>query len=240
MIAMEHEMTKQSTEALSVKAMKMAAAKAALSYIQDDMVVGIGSGSTVDCLIEQLAAFKTRVEAFVPSSLATEKKLKTMGLPVLALPAVSELDLYIDSADECCLRRHVLIKGGGGALTREKILAYAAKSFICLLHDEKCVEQLGAFPLAVEVIPIARSLVGRRFLAAGAQPVYREDYVTDNHNIILDVYGLDYTAAKSLETDLKSWIGVVETGLFAQQFPDLLLKAEKNGEIIKINPIEGK
>ena len=169
--------------------LKIKAAKAALNYIEDDMVVGVGTGSTVNYFIKELATIKHKIDACVASSKATEALLRKEGIPVIDLNAVQDLPVYIDGADEVTDQGE-MIKGGGGAHTREKIVAQVAQKFICIVDDSKRVRHLGAFPVAVEVIPIARSMVARELVKLGGDPEYREGFVTDNGNIILDVFNL--------------------------------------------------
>jgi ribose 5-phosphate isomerase A len=210
--------------------MKRQAAIAALSYIKDDMVVGIGTGSTVNCLIDELAKIKHRIEACVASSDATEKRLKDAGIPVISFNVAGQLPLYIDGADEVNNHRE-LIKGGGGALTREKILASAASQFICIVDETKLVSRLGRFPLAIEVLPMARSYVAREIVKLGGSPEYREGFQTDNGNIILDVYNLDIQVPIVLEEKLNMIPGVIENGLFAKRTANKVIIASANGEI---------
>ena len=170
--------------------LKKRAAETALKFVENDMTVGVGTGSTVDYFIDALAPIKGRIEGAVSSSEATTQRLKARGIPVLDLNAAGPLPLYVDGADEANHRLQ-LIKGGGGALTREKIIAAASQTFICIIDQSKLVDILGAFPLPVEVIPMARSWVGRELLRRGGQPVLRENFTTDNGNLILDVYNLN-------------------------------------------------
>ena len=210
--------------------LKIKAAIAALAYIEDDMIIGVGTGSTVNCLIDELAKIKHRIDACVASSNATEKKLKEAGIPVIALTSASTLPIYIDGADEVNDRRE-LIKGGGGALTREKILACAATQFICIVDESKRVSRLGQFPLPVEVIPMARSYVAREIVKLGGSPEYRDGFLTDNGNIILDVYGVDIQIPIELEDAINQITGVVENGLFARRSADHVIVAGKDGSI---------
>jgi len=201
---------------------KRRAAEAALQHIPAGSVLGVGTGTTVRFLIDALAAHPGRVRAAVSSSNATTALLDAARVPVLDLNDVSDLPLYIDGADEATRARH-LIKGGGGALTREKIIAAAAARFICIIDESKLVASLGAFPLPVEVIPMARTLVARRLQARGARPVWRQGFVTDNGNHILDVHGLSIQDPPALESELASLTGVVTVGLFARRPADVLL-----------------
>lgn len=211
-------------------ALKKAAAKAALAYLEDDMILGVGTGSTVNYFIEELARIRGRLEGCVASSNATAAKLKAAGIPVLELNATGTLALYVDGADEAG-PHGTLIKGGGGALTREKIIASASKRFICMVSADKCVKHLGAFPLAVEVLPMARSFVARAIVSLGGDPQYREGFVTDNGNCILDVFNLDITEPMALEDQINAIPGVIENGLFARRTADIVLAAGDAGVI---------
>jgi ribose 5-phosphate isomerase A len=208
--------------------LKQQAAKAALAYVDDNMIVGVGSGSTVNFFIDQLATIKHRLEACVASSKATEARLRAAGIPVIDLNAADELPVYIDGADEVN-QHYEMIKGGGGALTREKIIATVAKKFICIVDESKVVTHLGAFPLAVEVLPIARSFVARELVKLGGDPAYREGFITDNGNIILDLYDFEMTNAAALEEAIKLIPGVVESGLFAKRLADVVVVAKQEG-----------
>ncbi|MCW8452494.1 ribose-5-phosphate isomerase RpiA [Legionella quinlivanii] len=208
--------------------LKQQAAKAALDFIDDDMIVGVGTGSTVNLFIEQLAVIKHRIDACVASSLGTQQRLRALGIPVVDLNVAGEVAIYIDGADEVTAA-HQMIKGGGGALTREKILAAASRQFICIVDESKLVNRLGAFPVAVEVIPMARSMVARELVKLGGDPEYREGFVTDNGNIILDVYNFEIEDAMALEQAIKLLPGVVENGLFARQLADKVIVAGKQG-----------
>lgn len=214
--------------------MKKIAAEAALKYVESDTVIGIGTGSTVDYFIDALAAIKHTIEGAVASSISTEKKLRELGIPVFDLNAVNSVDLYVDGADE--IDDHLqMIKGGGGALTREKILATAAKKFICIADVSKQVKILAKqFPLPIEVIPMARSLVARELVKLGGSPVYRDGFLTDNGNIILDVFGLEILQPLEWESILNNIVGVVEHGLFAKCPADLLLVAGENGRVTEL------
>ena len=208
--------------------MKKRAAEAALEYIEDNMVLGVGTGSTVDYFIDALSRIKHRIEGVVSSSEATTRRLKTSGIPVLDLNAAGPLPLYVDGADEA--NRHLqLIKGGGGALTREKIIAAASERFVCIADQSKLVDVLGTFPLPVEVIPMARSHVGRELLKRGGQPVLRENFITDNGNLILDVYNLLILEPTRLEAELNNIAGIVAVGLFALRPADVLLLGTPDG-----------
>lgn len=214
----------------SADANKRRAAEAALRHVPQGSVLGVGTGTTVRFLIEGLAAHPGRVRAAVSSSNATTALLEAAGIPVLDLNDVAELSLYIDGADEAT-RAHHLIKGGGGALTREKIVAAAADRFICIVDESKLVDTLGAFPLPIEVIPMARALVARRLESRGARPVWRRGFVTDNGNHILDVHGLGITDPPALEGELASLTGVVTVGLFAKRPADMLLVGTDRGTV---------
>lgn len=207
-------------------AQKQAAAKAALSYIEDDMILGVGTGSTVNCLIELLA--DVRLKGAVSSSKVTEDKLRALGIEIFDLNSVGELDLYIDGADEIDAKGN-MIKGGGGALTREKIVAAASKRFVCMVDDSKVVDKLGKFPVAVEVLPQARSYVARELVKLGGDPVYREGFVTDYGNLILDTYDLDIQDPAEFEQKINNIVGVVCNGIFQAQSADVMLKASDDG-----------
>lgn len=218
---------------MSSEAMKKRAAEAALEYIEDNTVVGVGTGSTVDYFIDALSRIKHRIDGAVSSSEATTQRLKANGIPVFDLNAVGPLPLYVDGADE--INAHLqLIKGGGGALTREKIIAAASELFVCIADQSKQVDVLGTFPLPVEVIPMARSHVGRELVKHGGQPVLRERFVTDNGNLILDVYNLSILEPAKLEARLNNIVGIVAVGLFAQRPADVLLLGTADGvQVIK-------
>lgn len=209
--------------------LKRYAAEAALKYVPEEGIIGVGTGSTVQYFIDGLAKIKGRIEGTVASSKATEIELKNRGIPVYDLNAVNQVVLYVDGADEAN-ENFYLIKGRGGALTREKIIATVAKKFVCIIDDSKKVSVLGeksALPL--EVIPIARSYVARQIVKLGANPVYRENFITDNANIILDIYNLDILEPLKLENTLKCIPGVVDSGLFAHRPADVLLIASATG-----------
>ena len=207
---------------------KQAAARAALEFIELGTTVGVGTGSTANHFIDALATIKHRVEATVASSEASAARLRQHGIDVVDLNAANDIAVYVDGADEAT--RHLkLIKGGGGALTREKIVAGAARRFVCIADDSKLVDVLGAFPLPVEVIPMARALIARRMAALGGLPVWREQFVTDNGNHILDVANLEILEPERLETTINQIPGVVTNGLFAGRGADVLLLGTDTG-----------
>ena len=206
---------------------KRAVAQAALKYAQEG-VVGVGSGSTVNLFIDALAALKGRIDGAVAASEASAERLKRHGIRVYDLNAVNELLVYVDGADEVTEHLH-MVKGGGGALTREKIIAAVAKKFVCICDASKLRPVLGRFPLPVEVIPMARSYVGREMLKRGAQPVLRENYKTDNGNLILDCHGLTLLDPPAMEAELNNIAGVVTNGIFARRPADVLLLAGPEG-----------
>jgi ribose 5-phosphate isomerase A len=207
---------------------KRRAAEAAVRYIDDGMVLGIGTGSTVNQLIEVLKDRKIQLAGAVSSSRQTSERLKAAGIPELELNTTGDLSLYIDGADEATADG-ALIKGGGAALTREKVIAAASKRFVCIIDDSKLVPVLGGFPLPVEVIPMARSYVARQLVKLGGQPVWREGVVTDNGNPLLDVHGLKIADPKSFESAVNQIAGVVTVGLFARRRADVLIVAGDNG-----------
>lgn len=207
---------------------KKAAAEAALEFVKDDMIVGVGSGSTVDYFIAALASVKNKIEGAVASSVATANKLKAHNIPLLDLNSVNDLPLYVDGADEVNAAKQ-MIKGGGAALTREKIIATVAKKFVCIADESKFVDLLGEFPVAVEVIPMARSYVARRIVDLGGDPDYREGIVTDNGNSILNVYNLKLLNPREMEEKLKQIVGVIENGIFAKRTADVLLLGSESG-----------
>jgi ribose 5-phosphate isomerase A len=207
---------------------KQLVAKKALEYVVEDTVIGIGTGSTANYFVDALATIKHKIEGTVASSNATAERLKSHGIPVLELNSVDEISVYIDGADESNRYLH-LIKGGGGALTREKIVAAVSQRFICIADDSKLVEVLGKFPLPVEVIPMARSYVARELVKMGGKPVWRENFVTDNGNVILDVHNLQITEPVKFEGQLNEITGVVTNGLFAARRADVLLLGSDDG-----------
>ena len=207
---------------------KRAVAEAALQYAEDEGYIGVGTGSTVNYFIEQLATVKHKIDGAVASSEATEQLLRKHRIPVIPLNSVVELPVYIDGADEATRHLH-LVKGGGGALTREKIVAAASKKFVCIIDDSKLVDVLGKFPLPVEVIPMAQSYVGRQITRLGGKPELRSGFTTDNGNIILDVHNLSIMDPADLERKLNGIAGVVCNGLFAERGADLLLVGYDTG-----------
>ena len=208
--------------------MKKAAGWAALQYVKKDTIVGVGTGSTVNHFIDALATMKDDIEGAVSSSEASTKKLKELGIEVFDLNSVDMIDVYVDGADEINDRMD-MIKGGGAALTREKIVAAVAKKFICIVDNTKQVSILGEFPLPVEVIPMARSYVARELVKLGGDPVYRQGVVTDNGNVILDVYNMQILDPKVMETKINAIVGVVTNGLFANRGADVLLVGTPDG-----------
>ncbi|SQH75474.1 ribose 5-phosphate isomerase, constitutive [Shewanella benthica] len=208
--------------------MKKAAGWAALQYVEKDTIVGVGTGSTVNHFIDALATMKADIEGAVSSSAASTEKMKALGIPVYDLNSVNELAVYVDGADEINERMD-MIKGGGAALTREKIIAAVADKFICIVDNTKQVAILGEFPLPVEVIPMARSYVARQLVKLGGDPVYRQGCVTDNGNIILDVYNMKIMKPKELEEQINQIVGVVTNGLFANRGADVLLVGTPEG-----------
>ena len=207
---------------MNVEEQKRLAAQQAVGYVEDGSVVGVGTGSTVAHFIDELGKIRGRIEATVSSSEKSTALLKQLGIPVVDLNSVGELSLYVDGADECDPRK-CLIKGGGAALTREKIIAAASRKFVCMIDASKRVDVLGRFPLPVEVIPMARGYVAREIVRRGGQPVWRDGTVTDNGNWILDVHNLRITDPVALEADLNQITGVVCVGLFARRPADVVL-----------------
>ncbi len=208
--------------------LKKAVARAAIAHIPDDCIVGVGTGSTANYFIDELAGIKGRIEGAVASSEASAARLKNAGIRVFDLNAVSDLPVYVDGADEVDHQLH-MVKGGGGALTREKIVAAVARKFVCIADASKLKEVLGAFPLPVEVIPMARSHVGRELLRMGGRPELRQGFTTDNGNLILDVRGLTVTDPVGLEAAINQIVGVVTNGLFARRKADVLLLGMPDG-----------
>ena len=207
---------------------KRNAAKAALEFIQPGMILGVGTGSTVDFLIEMLPVIRDKIDRVVSSSKASTKLLEEHDFEVATLNEVGDYDIYVDGADESN-KRLQLIKGGGGALTREKILAAAARRFICIVDDSKLVGMLGKFPLPIEVLPMAQEMVSRRLVKMRGQPVWREGFITDNGNHILDVHDLQITNPLEMEARINRIPGVVTVGIFAERTADILLIGEDSG-----------
>lgn len=207
---------------------KQQVAKAAIKYVVEDTIIGIGTGSTANYFIDALAAIKHKIKGTVASSNASAERLKSHRIEVLELNSVDEISVYIDGADETNQYKH-LIKGGGGALTREKIVAAASKFFVCIADDSKLVDVLGKFPLPIEVIPMARSYVARELVKMGGKPVWREGFMTDNGNVILDVHNLQIIEPVKLEKELNQITGVVTNGLFASRPADVLLLGSNQG-----------
>jgi len=208
--------------------LKKAVAKAAIAHVPEDCVVGVGTGSTANFFIDELARIKGRLEGAVASSEATATRLKTAGIRVFDLNSVDELPVYVDGADEVTRHLH-MIKGGGGALTREKIVAAVASKFVCIADEAKMKDVLGAFPLPVEVIPMARSYVARGLVRLGGHPELRQGFTTDNGNIILDVRGLAIVNPVALEGEINQIVGVVANGLFARRGANVLLLGTRDG-----------
>ena len=208
--------------------MKKMVAEAALDYVEAGTVIGIGTGSTANHFIDSLAGIKHKIDGTVASSRASAERLAAHGIPVLELNNVSEISVYVDGADESTSNLH-LIKGGGGALTREKIVAAVSRKFVCIADGSKLVDVLGAFPLPIEVIPMARSYVARELVKRGGQPIYRENFTTDNGNIILDIHNLKIMEPVKLEEDLNNIAGVVTVGIFAKRPADVLLLGTEDG-----------
>lgn len=208
--------------------LKCAVAQAAIEYVPEDCIVGVGTGSTANFFIDELAKIKHKIRGAVASSETSAKRLQGHGIEVLSLNEAGSLPVYVDGADEITRHLH-MIKGGGGALTREKIVAAASKKFICLCDASKLVDVLGKFPLPIEVIPMARSLVARQLVALGGQPKLREGYTTDNGNVILDIYNLKILNPVELESTLDHIAGIVSNGLFARRPADVLLLGAAEG-----------
>jgi ribose 5-phosphate isomerase A len=213
---------------MSADRKKQLAAEAALAYVQEDSIIGVGTGSTVNHFIDALAARKLRIRGAVSSSEASTARLKGLGIDVMDLNSTGDLDLYVDGADESDPHLR-LIKGGGAALTREKIVAAATRRFVCIADQSKLVDVLGRFPLPVEVIPMARSYVARQLVGLGGHPVWRERVVTDNGNHIIDVHNLRIVDPKGLETTINQIAGVVTVGLFAHRPADVLILGTDSG-----------
>lgn len=210
------------------QAKKLLAAKASLDYLPPGSVLGVGTGSTVNELIDLLPSVRDRIESLVSSSRASTERLEKLGFEVSTLNSVGDVDVYIDGADEATKHLH-LIKGGGGALTREKVVAGAARKFVCIIDDSKQVGMLGSFPLPIEVIPMAQAFVARKMVKMRGQPIWRENFVTDNGNHILDVHNLQITNPLELETRINQIPGVVTVGIFAHRPADVLIVAGDTG-----------
>ncbi len=213
---------------MSAEKKKQIAAEAALDYIQVKDVVGVGTGSTTNYFIDSLATIKSKIDGAVASSEASAQRLKQHGIQVLDLNSVTTLPIYVDGADEATSHKH-LIKGGGGALTREKIVAAVSEQFVCIADDSKLVDVLGAYPLPIEVIPMARSYVARQLVKRGGVPELREEFITDNGNLILDVHNLEILNPVETERDLNNIAGVVTVGIFALRPADILILGKDDG-----------
>lgn len=213
---------------MSQQRLKIEVARAALEYVEDGMTLGVGTGSTVNAFIDELAASGIRLDGAVSSSEETTQRLKAAGVNVVDLNQAGDLELYIDGADEVDEHKR-LIKGGGGALTREKIIAAASRKFICIVDASKCVKVLGEFPLPIEVIPMARALVARKLVGMGGRPELREGFTTDNGHLILDVRNLDLVDPVRVENEINQIPGVVTSGLFAARGADTVLIATESG-----------
>jgi ribose 5-phosphate isomerase A len=213
---------------LSTEDLKKQAAQAAIQLIEEDMVIGVGSGSTVNVFIQELVKVKSKLDGVVAASNETTRLLKSLGIPVLDMNVVGQIPFYFDGADEINERREIK-KGGGGALTREKIIATYANKFVCLIDESKFKHYWGDFPISVEVIPMARSAVGRELLKLSASPDYRSGFLTDNGNIIIDVYQLDMLQPKVMEDKINQIVGVVENGIFAHRTADMVFMGTQDG-----------
>lgn len=212
---------------MNAQQQKQAVAKAALQYIPEDKILGLGTGSTVDCLIALLPSLPFKIKGVASSSERTTKQVEALGIPVVDLKDITAIDTYIDGADEIN-HNLAMIKGGGGALTREKIVAAHAAQFVCIADESKLVETLGEFPLPIEVVPMAAHYVMRKMEQMGAKAHIRENFITDNHNLIIDVEGLKITSPIQLEASINQITGVVTNGLFATRGADVLLMADKD------------
>ncbi len=208
--------------------LKQEVARAAIEYVETGTIIGVGTGSTANFFIDELAKIKNKIDGAVASSIATADRLKGHGIPVYDLNDVNGLSVYVDGADESNKYLH-LIKGGGGALTREKIVAAASEKFVCIADGSKLVDVLGAFPLPIEVIPMARSMVARELVKLGGQPVLREGFTTDNGNVILDIHNMEIMEPTKLEQNLNNIPGIVTNGLFALRPADVLLLGTEDG-----------
>lgn len=216
------------TKIVNQDRLKKAAAEAAVEFVEMGMVLGVGTGSTVKYFIEALKPIKSKIEGAVPTSHETAERLKALSIPILDLNSLNEIPLYVDGADEINPSKQ-MIKGGGGALTREKIVAAVSKKFICIADQSKYVELLGQFPVAVEVLPMARSYVARQLVKLGGTPVYRQGFTTDNGNVILDVHNLRLVDPSQLEETMNNIVGVVCNGIFARRTADILLLGTEKG-----------
>lgn len=211
-------------------ALKKLAGNYAIKYVEDGMVVGVGTGSTVKYFIEELAVMRNAIKGAIPSSIATAELLKMHKIPVLDLNSNGDVDVYIDGADE--IDQHMqMIKGGGGALMREKLIAACSRKFICIIDESKFVSRLGSFPLPVEVLPMARSYVARKVVRLGGAPDWRQNVVTDNGNWILDIHNLEIVEPLKLEEELNNIVGVIESGIFAKVRATEIVMAKKDGQI---------
>jgi ribose 5-phosphate isomerase A len=208
--------------------LKQAVAREAIKYVEHDDFVGVGTGSTANFFIDELAKIRSRVRGAVASSVKTAERLKSRGIPVEELNSVASLPVYVDGADEVT-EQGAMIKGGGGALTREKIVAAVARKFVCIVDATKLVGKLGKFPLPVEVIPMARSYVARELVKLGGQPVLRDGFTTDNGNAIVDVWNLDIDEPAAMEARVRAIVGVVTVGLFAARGADVILVGTESG-----------
>ncbi|MEC8228037.1 MAG: ribose-5-phosphate isomerase RpiA [Pseudomonadota bacterium] len=213
-------------------AKKQAVGRAALKYVEPDTIIGVGTGSTVNHFIDALADIKHTITGAVSSSVASTERLKALGIEVFDLNSVNSLSIYVDGADEVTEHKH-MIKGGGAALTQEKIVSAVAKTFVCIVDDSKEVGVLGDFPLPVEVIPMARSYVARELVKLGGDPVYREGVVTDNGNVILDVHNLSIVNPREMEKTINNIAGVVTNGIFALRGADVVLVATNDGVVTR-------
>lgn len=219
---------------MSLETGKKLAAEAAIEFVEAGSIIGVGTGSTVNYFIDFLAEIKNKIDGAVSSSVVSSERMAAHGIRVFDLNEVNGLSIYVDGADESTKNLH-LIKGGGGALTREKIIAAASEKFVCIADDSKLVGRLGKFPLPVEVIPMARSMVARKLMKYGGQPVLREGFITDNGNEILDIQGLDIIDPVAMENEINQIPGVVTVGLFAQRGADILLLGGTEG-VSRIDP----
>ena len=217
---------------VTLQEMKQNLAKEAINYVLEDYIVGVGTGTTTNCFITELASIKSSIKGAVASSVATENLLREHGVPVLDLNGVGAPNVYIDGAD-LYSNLGQLIKGGGGALTREKVLAAASEKFICMVDHTKGPKLLGKFPLPVEVLPIARSFVARKIIKLNGNPILRENFVTDNGNLILDVHNLEILEPMALEEKINTIPGVVDNGIFANNAPNTILVAREDGSVFE-------